>query len=276
MRKERNQATEGIRYSECSSEPALGDLTPAMPQSPTKQIAVVFLQPHCNMRCQFCVTEDGFDVMTFAQAVELLTSLQRSGVRTVTLGGGEPFTWPGDVCKLAQHGKELGLFVQVGTNGVNLPTGFAELLEIDRYVLPLESVDPAVHDALRQHRHGHHQVILERLRELGSHAKSVTISTVLTARNCAGLDALAENLRGYQERCHNVHAWHLYRLLERGRGGSVHGTALRISAEDYANHCARAQARGLPFKFYRRQDLYRSRSVGFHWSEGGSIVTNDG
>lgn len=265
-----------IRYSGCSSEPPWRPAASAVVPDPTKPIAVVFLQPHCNMRCEFCVTEDDFDVMTFAQAVELLTNLQRKRVRTVTLGGGEPFTWPGDVRKLAQHGKELGLFVQVGTNGVDLPSGFAELPEFDRYVLPLESVDPAVHDELRQHRLGHHRVILDRLHELGCHGKSVTISTVLTARNCAGLEALAEHLRGYQERFHNVHAWHLYHLLERGRGGSVHGAALRIPVEEYASRCARAQALGLPFEVYRRQDMYRSRTVGFHWSVAGAIVANDG
>ena len=105
-------------------------------------IAVVFLQPACNMDCTFCVTEDDFDAIESAQAVALLDRFEQQGVRSVTFGGGEPFAWKAGVLELAKAAKERGLQVQIGTNGLALPEDFATLPEVDRWVLPLESVDP--------------------------------------------------------------------------------------------------------------------------------------
>ena len=79
------------------------------------------------MRCTFCVTEEDFDALRFDEAVALLDRLCERNVRTVVFGGGEPFTWPGDVLRLATEAKARGMTVQIGTNGVALPEGFAEI-----------------------------------------------------------------------------------------------------------------------------------------------------
>ena len=99
-------------------------------------VAVVFLQPQCNMTCTFCVTEDDFEPIRFEDAVDLLGHLVQRGVRSVVFGGGEPFQWPGDVLQLASEARARGLTVQIGTNGIDLPRGFADLECIDRWVLP--------------------------------------------------------------------------------------------------------------------------------------------
>lgn len=235
-------------------------------------IAVVFLQPECNMYCRFCVTQDDFEVMPAPVAAGLMERLRDRGVRTVVLGGGEPFAWRGDVLRLATRAKELGLCVQVGTNGIALPPGFAELACIDRYVLPLESVDAGVHDDLRRFGGQHHRIVLERLRELQRAGKSVTVSTVVTRANRMGLPALAHFLEGYQSVSGNLHAWHLYQLLPQGRGGAKHGPALQVSVEDYQAACAEVQAMNLPFTVYRRVDMYRSRTVEFFWYQDRRVV----
>ncbi len=234
-------------------------------------VAVVFLQPDCNMRCTFCVTEDDFDPLSFEDALALLDGLAGRGVRTVVLGGGEPLAWPGDALRLAAEAKARGLTVQVGTNGVALPHGFAELDCVDRWVLPLESTDPAVHQELRRHGRGHHALVLSRLRELQRARKPVTLSTVLTAPNLSGIADLARHLDAYHAVSQNVHAWHLYRFLPLGRGGARHRAELDITAEDYAAACARVTELGLPFRVFRRSDMYRSKTVEFFWSENGEV-----
>jgi len=234
-------------------------------------VAVVFLQPECNMRCTFCATEDDFDSLRLGDAVALLDDLDRRGIRTVVFGGGEPFTWPGRVLRLAAEAKARGMTVQVGTNGVALPDGFADLDCIDRWVLPLESTDPAVHQALRRHGRGHHALVLDRLRELQRARKTVTVSTVLTAVNLDGVADLARFLADYHAVSENVHAWHLYRFLPLGRGGARHRAELAVTEEAYAAACASVKELGLPFRVFRRSDMYRSSSVEFFWSENGRI-----
>lgn len=236
-------------------------------------VAVVFLQPQCNMTCTFCVTEDDFDPIRFEDAVELLDHLVERGVRSVVFGGGEPFQWPGDVLQLAAKARARGLLVQVGTNGIGLPHDFAGLECVDRWVLPLESTDPEVHQAMRHHRGRHHALILERLAELQRVHKSVTLSTVVTAVNRSGLPDLARFLVDYHAGGGNVHGWHLYRFLPLGRGGEVHRAELDISADAYRLACEEVLELELPFRVFRRRDMYRSRTVEFFWSKDGRVVS---
>ncbi len=243
---------------------------------PACTVAVLFLQPECNMHCDFCVTEDDFEALDPALGRELCVALARRGVRTVTLGGGEPFTWPGDVLALGRYAQEQGLHVQIGTNAVRLPEDFATAAGVDRYVLPLESTEAAVHNSLRhwscpKQPGGHHALILRRLEALGRAGRSVTLSTVVTARNEAGLDQLGEWLAAYARRFGNVHAWHLYRFLPLGRGGRIHRESLDLPEPRYRELVARQASRDLPFRLYRRSDMYRPREVEFFWQEGGRI-----
>jgi MoaA/NifB/PqqE/SkfB family radical SAM enzyme len=223
------------------------------------------------MSCTFCVTEEGFDAMELERAVDLLDELVAQGVRSVVLGGGEPLVWPGDVLRLAAQASARGLTVQVGTNGVRLPHGFEGLDCVDRWVLPLESVEPRVHEEMRYRPPGHHGVILRRLDALGRAGRSVTLSTVLTRVNVAGVIDLARFLDDYHARFRNVHAWHLYRFLPLGRGGGVHAGSLTIPRSEYLAACARVCERDLPFSVFRRTNMYRSQTVEFFWSEGGVV-----
>ncbi|MBI5362135.1 MAG: radical SAM protein [Planctomycetes bacterium] len=242
------------------------------PAAPPPSVAVVLLQPQCNMTCTFCVTEDGFDPMPFDEAVALLDHLVRAGTSSVVLGGGEPFHWPGDVVRLARAARERGLAVQVGTNGVDLPAGFAELDCFDRWVLPLESVDPGPHQAMRRFEHRHHAVILERLAELQRARRSVTLSTVLTKVNVGSVQDVAHFLRDYHAVVENVHAWHLYQFLPLGRGGAKHGTELAIPEADYRAAVAAVKQLTLPFRVFQRTDMYRSKTVEFYWRAQGRFV----
>ncbi|MCK4872216.1 MAG: radical SAM protein [Phycisphaerales bacterium] len=240
-----------------------------MPKNPA--VAVVFLQPQCNMTCTFCVTEDDFSSMTFDQAINLLDHLKSLGITTVVIGGGEPFDWPGDVVKLSRIAKKLGFTVQVGTNAVALPEGFEHIDSIDRYVIPIESAQPEPHDAMRLYKNSHHSVILNVLDKLRTARKSVTLSTVITTVNRAGIVDLAHYLQRYN--VGHIHAWHLYRLITQGRGGAHTGRTLQIPEDEYHRICDAVRAMDLGFPVYKRIDMYNSRTVEFFWYEGDRIIT---
>jgi organic radical activating enzyme len=98
-------------------------------------VAVILPQPHCNMYCNFCVTEDSFDRMTFQQGLDLLDHIRALGVKNVVIGGGSLLLAPRHRA-LLPGGKNRGFLVQVGTNGTFLPQGFEHISCIDRYVPP--------------------------------------------------------------------------------------------------------------------------------------------
>jgi MoaA/NifB/PqqE/SkfB family radical SAM enzyme len=236
-----------------------------------EKIAVLFLQPQCNMTCAFCITEDGFASMTMEQAAETLRRLKAAGVGNVILGGGEPFFWPPGAMALAAEAKAMGLFVQAGTNGLAMPAGYAASADIDRYIIPLESVSARIHDSLRHSARGHHAVIRARMEELGKAGKATTFSTVITRRNIDGLPELGRFLMQYQQRYGNLHAWHLYRLLPFGRGGGVNGERLDVGKEEYDRACAETRSAFSGLRIIKRPDMLNSASVGFFWIEGGEL-----
>lgn len=239
-------------------------------QAPT--VAVVFTQPACNMHCTFCITESNFDAMTPEQGREMMDHLARLGVKSVILGGGEPFDWPHDLVALARYAKSRGFrTVQVGTNAIAAPEGFEHIDAIDRYVIPIESAHPEPHNRMRLYRNRHHGIIMDRLAALKAARKSVTLSTVITAVNRDHVLELAEWIRTYHQGSEHVHAWHLYQLIPRGRGGAVHGDELQVEPGEYDRIVRAVKALDLPFDVYRRTDMYHSRTVDFFWFEKGEI-----
>lgn len=244
---------------------------PFMSSVNSYNIAVIFLHPACNMTCTFCITEDNFDLMTPVQALDLLNMLKKENFKSIVFGGGEPFEWPGDLLSLAQDAKRLGFFVQVGTNAVALPTDFQNIKSIDRYVLPLESSLGAVHNKMRVFKQKHHQLVLDALRLLQAARKSVTLSTIITSVNKDGIRTLALFLKELDRPLPFIHAWHLYKFIPQGRGGSVNAADLMVPDLEYKKIIDEVKAMGLPFKVYQREDMYHSYTVDFFWYEHGRL-----
>ncbi len=239
--------------------------------SPSPAIAVVFLHAACNMTCTFCGTENSVDGLTPNQARDTLHTIRQGGISNVVLGGGEPFAWKHDVLALAGDAKALGFFVQIGTNGIDLPNGFEALECVDRYVLPLDGYDAESHNAVRIARDGHFQLILNRLEALRSAGRSVTISTVVTSRNISALDRIARQLAEYSERGGQLHAWHLYKFLPIGRGGRESADELSISNAEFVEACASVKTSHPELTIYLRNDMRFSKHVDFFWYEGGTL-----
>ncbi|MDE3245326.1 MAG: radical SAM protein [Acidobacteriota bacterium] len=243
---------------------------------PRKRIASLFLTPLCDMNCRFCASETDFDAMSFDQAAALLGAL-KGRADSIVLGGGEPFLWPNDLEKLTCFAADLGFQVQVCTNGVNLPQGFEKISSISRYILPLESLDPGLHEGLRQLRGGgHHDLVLDRIQTLQRADRELTLSTVVTARNLRGLQDLAEWLVAECLSGLKLHAWHLYRFLPVGRGGVPNSQELAVDREAYLRACRGLKAAGLPFTVFQRDDMQRASTVEFFWFEKGRLRMGSG
>lgn len=246
--------------------------SPTLPEFDSrKRIASLFLLPDCDMACRFCASERDFSPMELERAVWLLHALREQGFVSVVFGGGEPLLWPHGLARLTDLARRLGFLVQVCTNGVNLPDGFADDPGIDRYILPLEAADPAIHDRLRVHPGGHHAVVLRRIDELAGSGRELTISTVITRDNGGEIDALARYLLGARSRGVALHAWHLYRFLPVGRGGRPNAQRLAVPRAEFLAACGRAKRAGLDFPVYRRDNMLRSSSVEFFWVEQGAL-----
>jgi len=240
-------------------------------QTPTRSISIasLFLLPQCDMGCRFCASEAGFSTMDFDQALGLLLALRRRGVESVVFGGGEPSLWPHGLGRICGAAKRLGFLVQVCTNGVALPQGFERDPRVDRYILPLESADPAVHDRIRRRAGGsHHAIVLERLAALAGSGTEVTMSTVVTRDNVDGLEAIADLLARARRHGLSIHAWHLYRFLAVGRGGAANAASLDVGRGEFLRTCAAVRRRDPGFRIYRRDDMLRSSTVEFFWFEG--------
>ena len=210
--------------------------------------------------------------MNWEQAEALLQRLARQRFANLVLGGGEPFLWRPGVLRLAAEAKNMGFFVQVGTNGIALPAGFENEPAVDRYVLPLESVDPARHDALRPlPGRSHHAIILGRIEALRAAGRAFTISTLVTAENRGALPEIGKFLAQLVAAGANLHAWHLYKFIPEGRGGRLNAERFAVSDEEYHSAAdeVRNQFQGLTV--YKRPDMFHSREVDFFWYEEGAL-----
>jgi len=238
---------------------------------PGKRIASLFLLPDCDMACRFCGSELDFAVMAPEAALDLLRWLRARGVDQVVLGGGEPLLWPHGLAGLASSAKDLGFTVQVCTNGRGLGEDLLASPAIDRFILPLESLDPATHDHLRRAPGGHHHHIQACLRQAMALGRSLTLSTVVTAENLTHLPSLADHLEDLVLEGARIHAWHLYRFLPIGRGGLRNGEALATSPQAYRAAVDAVRSRDRGFTIYRRSDMVHASSVAYFWAEAGGL-----
>ncbi len=245
---------------------------------PARRIAVVFLHGGCAMRCRFCISDARLSSMDRPQYLAALETLHARGFDQIVVGGGEPCEWPGDWRYAVREAKARGFHVQLGTNGVLLPEGFARVHGVDRFVLPLDASHAELHNNLRRSAPAgagtcadHYSLIQSRLEALRRAGREVTVSTVVNAANLAETAAIGKWLSHYVEKGGCVHAWHLYRFIPSGRGGARHAAALDISDEAYeaAVHTARRTAGSL--RVFKRPDMRHSLTVDFFWQEGAHL-----
>ncbi|XP_043997839.1 molybdenum cofactor biosynthesis protein 1 isoform X2 [Gambusia affinis] len=137
----------------------------------------ISLTEKCNLRCQYCMPEEGVKLTPRAQLLstsEVLTLAQlfvREGVDKIRLTGGEPLIRPDVLDIIAELKKLVGLkTVAVTTNGINLSRLLPKLKDagLDLINISLDSLVPAKFEFVVR-RKGFHKVMesIDKAVELG-------------------------------------------------------------------------------------------------------------
>ncbi|MFH0753138.1 MAG: radical SAM protein [Candidatus Omnitrophota bacterium] len=115
----------------------------------------------CNACCPVCYADSGNgdpkNYMPYAQVVEKARGVRQSGGRVITLTGGEP-TLNKDLPRMISKARELGLIVEIATNGLvcGQDESYARLLKksgLTRAWLQFDTLDPQTHRLMRGHDH---------------------------------------------------------------------------------------------------------------------------
>uniref|UniRef100_M4AVT5 Molybdenum cofactor biosynthesis protein 1 n=1 Tax=Xiphophorus maculatus TaxID=8083 RepID=M4AVT5_XIPMA len=137
----------------------------------------ISLTEKCNLRCQYCMPEEGVKLTPRGQLLstsEVLTLAQlfvREGVDKIRLTGGEPLIRPDVLDIIAELKKLVGLkTVAVTTNGINLSRLLPKLKDagLDLINISLDSLVPAKFEFVVR-RKGFHKVMesIDKAVELG-------------------------------------------------------------------------------------------------------------
>ena len=117
----------------------------------------------CNLRCRYCMPEEGIDkklthpeMMTEDELVNAVRAAAELGVRKIRLTGGEPLVKK-NIISICRRIHEIPGIEEIGitTNGTLLPRYAKELKEagVDRVNISLDTLDPEKY--ARMTRRGH-------------------------------------------------------------------------------------------------------------------------
>ena len=117
----------------------------------------------CNLTCTHCSPASGphqQHVVSTEYLADIIRQFTEIGGTTVIFGGGEPLTRP-DLVELIQYSRQLGLAINVETNGTLVTPALAAALRGSgaTFIISVDGFDPAVHDGFRN-QNGAHQLTL--------------------------------------------------------------------------------------------------------------------
>lgn len=147
----------------------------------------------CNLQCLHCVVGAGAKVekeLSTDRCLALAEELAVFGVENVAFSGGEPLLHP-DFFTIARKVRELGLTIQVATNGTLVtPQVARDLMDLDAQVqVSLDGSTPEIHDILRPGQKAFARSI-EGIKALVAAGHQVTIGTVLSTLNISDIPAI--------------------------------------------------------------------------------------
>jgi len=157
----------------------------------------------CNFRCAYCYLEDRTEAvgeMSRQEIKDVILQARELGARKIIILGGEPSIYP-HLEEMLRFLGELGLEIEMFTNGTGLTDHLAEVLaeERARVVVKMNSRDAAIQNHLAGKK-GAFEIIaqaLERLRRAGYPSEELFLaaSTVICRQNMAELVELWQWLR---------------------------------------------------------------------------------
>lgn len=226
----------------------------------------------CQMDCEFCINELTMQSFNKNDVEQIKQILKNENFESVIIGGGEPLLWKYGVFNFIEELKPQNYLIQIGSNGILLDENFHTNKSVQRWVLPLESLNSITHNKMRPSKVNHHQIILKRIEKLKDQENSLTLSTVITKRNKDDIQELAEFFRGFHLSGNKpIHAWHLYQFIPTGRGGEFSKDLLLLDNADYEAICDSISLLKLPFKVFKRRNMPQAKTVTFFWKENNQI-----
>lgn len=169
---------------------------PALPVSVQPPESIFWeITAACNLRCLHCVVGAGprlEEELSTSKCLELAEELAAFGVKSIAFSGGEPLLRP-DFFTIAEKVRELGMAVQVATNGTLITPQIAyHLMNLDADVqVSLDGSRPEIYDILRPGQSAFTKCI-DGIRALVSEGHQVTIGTVLSTININDIPAIVE------------------------------------------------------------------------------------
>lgn len=120
----------------------------------------ISLTDRCNLRCVYCMPEDGVeklthcDILSYEEIVRIVRVLAGMGLAKIKLTGGEPLVRLGAADFVAQLKEIPGIQnVTMTSNGILLPACAEQLREngLDGVNISLDTMDPARYRAITRH-----------------------------------------------------------------------------------------------------------------------------
>lgn len=139
----------------------------------------------CNLHCVYCYADGGCKVrgeLDKREALHLMEEVAGLGVETVVFTGGEPLLRE-DLWDIVQEAHGHNMKTALITNGTLITEDNAETIarQVDRVTVSLDSIDPCIHDSLRDC--GTWERVIKSLLLLTQYCVPVDISITLTGGN---------------------------------------------------------------------------------------------
>jgi MoaA/NifB/PqqE/SkfB family radical SAM enzyme len=165
---------------------------------PTFKNLAINITGKCNLDCIFCECQslDGNEDLSFKELESLFKEMSSRGVKSVFIGGGEPFLRK-DIFDILISLKEMKYNISMITNGY-VVGGFSDKkLEIindsvDQISLSLDSATPELHNYYRSNKHAFSRAV-KAIQSLASLKKTkLLVSSIITKDNYLDIGTIIE------------------------------------------------------------------------------------
>ncbi len=163
----------------------------------------------CNLKCQFCYagcncttnptgSDKELSLAEFKQIIH--TIYTEAKVPSISFTGGEPTLRPEILIACTRYAKELGMRVNLITNGTLIDQAYAEKLVnagLDSVQVSIEGTTPSTHDILVHHKGAFEKSIktVRIFKKLGIHVHTNTTLNKKNAEDCIRLPEFVKELQ---------------------------------------------------------------------------------
>lgn len=240
-----------------------------MNEDKPKRVCFNFLNV-CNMDCPFCYLDFHGKDAGLSTWLKIIDRICEWGVRSVTIGGGDPLAYR-DVHRLLDHCKKNDLFVQLDTNGLSFRDDHLKTISdsVDLIGISLDGHTQEINEEMRGHRR-HFSKVISILEKRNMIESAVKINTVVGQANVGSLCELGSVLEPFAP---NI--WSLYQFWPIGAAAKANVDQYQISRDVFDLAVENLRTRAFPFSLEVSPYDKRHRTY-FFVDQTGRSYTVDG